>query len=245
MMNVQVTIICILALLCNLMLPPYTSAEMQGERPESPITATTDKSNYFTGEIVKIRGSVPILNNGHEVNVIVKDANGGTFTKLRVKPTSDSKFETSFQIPPYDKLLPTGRWTISIGYAIWATKLEINILASENTAVDSVTLSKPELVTKMQKIRAGDDVVIVSKVKNNEEREQRIFYIVKIEDVLGTTIFLDWFARTLGAQETAEFSVSWVPEIKGEYALEIFVWSDIKTPTPLSTSQSINQTITS
>jgi len=244
MMNVMVTIICILALSCNLVLPPYSSAEMQGERPESPISATTDKSNYFTGEIVKIRGSVPVLNNGHEVNVIVKDANGGTFTKLRVKPTSDSKFEASFQIPPYDKLFPTGRWTISIGYAIWAAKIEINILAGEKTTVYSVTISKPELVTNMQEIRAGDEVVIVSDVKNNEEKEQRIFYIVKIEDVLGSTIFLDWSTRTLGVQETAKFSVTWVPALHGEYTLEIFAWDDIKTPTPLSASQSINQTIT-
>lgn len=243
-MKVLIVIICILTPLCNLAIHSYASAEMQGERPESPIYVTTDKTDYYTEDTVEIKGSVPTLENGHEVNVIVKDANGETFTKLRVKPTDDSKFEASFQIPSYGKLFPTGKWTISIGYAIWAAKLEINVLAGERTTVYSVTISKPELVTSsMQETRPGDDVMVVSEIKNNEDREQLVIYIVKIEDTLGTTVFLGSLTMMLSAKETTEFSVTWVPELVGEYALEIFAWNDISSPAPLAPSQSIGKTI--
>ncbi len=224
----------------------YASAEMQGERPESPIDVTTDKSDYYTGDTVKINGSVPTLENGHEVNVIVKDANGETFTKLRVKPTDDSKFEASFQIPPYDKLFPTGKWTINIGYAIWAAKLEINVLVGEEITNHSVTISSLEFVTSnTEEMRVGDEVLITSEITNNEETDKQIYYIVQIEDIFGATVLLDWFTRTLGSRETAEFSVTWVPESEGEYKLEIFAWDDITAPTPLSPSKIINQTISS
>jgi hypothetical protein len=244
MLKAIVAVICILTPLSNVVLHSHASDEMQDERPESPIDVITDKTDYYTGDTVKIKGSVPALENGHEVNVIVKDANGETFTKLRIKPTDDSKFETSFQIPSYDKLFPTGKWKINIGYAIWAAKLEINVLAGESKMAYSVTISKPELITNsMQETRPGDEVMIVSEIQNNEERVQQVFYIVKIEDTFGTTVFLDSLTVMLRPKQTTELSVTWVPELAGEYTLEIFVWNDMSTPTPLAPSQSISKTI--
>ena len=244
MVKVLVTVICILILLGNLALHSYASTVMQGERPESPIDVITDKTDYYTGDTVKIKGSVPTLENGHEVNVIVKDANGETFTKLRVKPTDDSKFEASFQIPSFDKLFPKGIWTINIGYAIWAAKLEINVSVGEKITNHSVTISNLEFVTSNAgEMRVGDEVTITSQITNNEERNKRIYYIVQIEDMFGATIFLDWFTRTLGSKESAEFSVIWVPESIGEYEVEIFAWDDINAPTPLTPSKIINKTV--
>ena len=243
MMKVTAAVICILVLFFNLGLYSYTSAaDMQGERPKSPIAVTTDKTDYYTGEVVKIEGHVPALTNGQEVNIIVKDAIGKTFTKLRIKPTPDNKFAASFQIPLYDKLFPTGKWTINISYAIWAAKVDISVLAGEKRAVYSVTISKPELVTPsapIRDIRVGDKVMIISEVKNNEEGDQRIFYIVQVKDDVGTTVLLDWLTRTLSAKEILRFSVTWMPELEGEYTIETFAWDDIRSPTPLSPSQSI------
>jgi len=204
------------------------------------------ETDYYTGEIVKINGSLPAVENGHEVSIIVKDSNGETFTKLRIKPTVDNKFTTHFQIPLYDKLLPTGKWTINISYVIWAAKVDINVLAGEKRPVYSVTIPKPELViasAPTRDIRVGDKIMIISEVKNNEERDQRIFYIVQVKDDLGSTILLDWHIRTLNAEEMIRFSVSWTPESEGEYTLETFIWDDIKNPTPLSSSQSVSLTI--
>ncbi|MGH9923018.1 MAG: hypothetical protein ACRD38_09725, partial [Nitrososphaerales archaeon] len=156
------------------------------------------------------------------------------------------KFEASFQIPPYDKLFPTGKWTINIGYAIWAAKLEINVLVGEEITNHSVTISNPEFVTSnTEEMRVGDEVLITSEITNNEETDKQVYYIVQIEDIFGATVLLDWFTRTLASRETAEFSVTWVPESEGEYKLEIFVWDDIIAPTPLSPSKIINQIVSS
>ena len=248
MMKVTVPVICILVLFFNLGLYSYTSAaDMQDERPKSPISVTTDKTDYYTGEVVKIEGRVPAITNGNEVNIIVKDANGKTFTKLRIKPAPDNKFAALFQIPLYDKLFPTGKWTVNISYAIWAAKVDINVLAGEKRPVYSVTISKPELVTPSaptRDIRVGDEVMIMSQIKNNEERDQLIFYIVQVKDDVGTTVLLNWLTRTLGAKEMARFSLTWMPELEGEYTLETFAWDDIRSPTPLSPSQSASLTVT-
>ncbi|MGH9910433.1 MAG: hypothetical protein ACRD32_07305, partial [Nitrososphaerales archaeon] len=110
----------------------------------------------------------------------------------------------------------------------------------------SVTVSKPELVITppfTMNIRVGDDVMIVSEVKNNAEKDQRVFYIVKIRNELGTTVFLNWSGGALKTNETAKFSVTWMPELEGKYRLDTFVWDDISKPTPLSPSQNVSLTV--
>ncbi len=245
MMKVMIAVIYILALLCNLALHSYVSAEMQSERPESPIDVATDKSDYFTGETVKIHGSLPVLTNGHEVNIIVKDAKGGTFTKLRVKPTSDSKFEASFQIPSYDKLFPTGKWTINISYAIWSAKLEINVLVGEKKFEYPLTISDFEFIahTPLRDLMVGDEVFIITEVKNNSSATQSFLYLVLVRDVSGLTVLLDWVEASLPANEARRVSILWIPEQKGKYEAEVFFWSDLNKPMPLSESWKSSQTI--
>ncbi|MFY3741036.1 MAG: hypothetical protein HMLIMOIP_001483 [Candidatus Nitrosomirales archaeon] len=245
MMKVIANVICILSLLSNVGLHYHASAEMQGERPESPIEATTDKSDYFNGETVMIRGTVPTLENGHEVNVIVKDANGGTFTKLRVKPTTESKFEVSFQIPSYDKLFPTGKWTINIGYAIWAAKLEINVLVGEKKFEYPITISDPLFIshTSLMYVTVGDEVFIATEAKNNTPVAKSFVYLVLVRDGFGSTVLLDWVEASLPANETRQVSMLWIPEQEGKYEAEVFFWSDLNKPVPLSASWKGSQVI--
>jgi len=238
MLKGTATIICMLALFCTLAFQSYASSDMQGERPASPIVVNTDKTDYYTGETVKIIGSVPALENGHEVNIIVKDANGGTFTKLRVKPYSDRNFTASFQIPSYDKLFPTGKWTISIGYAIWAAKLEISVFVGEKKFEYPITISDPEFIahTPLRDLLVGDEVFIITEVKNNTPNTESFVYLVLIRDSFGLTALLDWTEGSLPPNEARRASVLWVPEQSGKYQAEVFFWSDLSKPSPLSES---------
>ena len=223
----------------NLRLKSYTSeVGMQDERPKPPIDVTTDKTDYYTGEVVKIEGRVPALTDGHEVNIIVKDANGETFTKLRIKP-ADNKFAVSFQIPPYDKLFPTGRWTINVGYALWAAKVDINVLAAEKIVMNSVTISKPEVVahTPLRDLKVGDEIFIVTEVKNNTPVEISLVHLLLIKDDLDFTASFQWVEGILPPNEKRQASVLWIPEQSGEYQAEVFFWSDLNKPTPLSESR--------
>ncbi len=244
-MKVTALIICILPLSFTPWLYVHTSAEQGSERPKSPVHVITDKTDYYTGEVVKIDGHVPTLTDGREVNIIVKDANGGTFTKLQIKPI-DSKFVASFHIPLYDKLLPIGKWTIEVSYAIWVARVDINVLAGEQKTLYSISISKLGLINLSEPardIRVGNKVMIISEVKNNLERYQHIFYIVQAKDDLGTTILLYWVIKTLAAKERAELSATWTPELQGKYTVEIFTWDNINGPTPLSFSKSVSLTV--
>jgi len=244
-MKVTALIVCILPLSFAPWLYAHTSAEQGSERPKSPIYVITDKTDYYAGEMVKIEGRAPTLTDGREVNIIVKDANGGTFTKLRIKPI-DSKFVASFHIPFYYKLLPLGKWTIEVSYALWVARVDIIVLAGEQKALHSISISKPELTNLSEPardIRVGHKVMRISEVRNNAERYQRIFYIVQVKDDLGTTILLNWVIKTLAAKEKIKLSTTWTPELQGKYTAEIFTWDDINGPTPLSLSQSVNLTV--
>jgi uncharacterized protein YfaS (alpha-2-macroglobulin family) len=217
---------------------------MEGERPKSPIEVATDKNDYYTGEIVNVNGYVPELTNGHEVNIIVKDANGETFTKLRIKPTDDNGFAASFKIPSYSKLFPVGKWTINVSYAIWAAKVYINVLASEKMSMNSVTISIPEISGKAidGKIKVGDEITVTLEIKNNAQRERQVFYIVQVNNN-STTVMLDWVSKIIHENETVRLSISWIPELEGKYIVHTFVWSDIVNPTPLSSAQSTELTV--
>ncbi|MFQ5941557.1 MAG: hypothetical protein ACE5KA_07670 [Nitrososphaerales archaeon] len=209
---------------------------MEGERPTSPIEVTTEKTDYYDGEVVNIEGRVPALTNGHEVNIIVKDADGKTFTKIKSKPTDDNTFATSFSIPSYSKLFPVGKWSISVSYAIWVTKVDFNVLR-EKVPMNSVTVSEPEISGTASNIdiKVGDKVTITSEIKNEEQRELSVYYIVQVEDNSNATVMLDWFSRIIGKNETVELFASWTPELEGEYTVQTFVWNDIVNPIPLST----------
>lgn len=236
----------IFVLLFNLML--YTNAfaaGMEGERPKSPIEVATDKIDYYTGEIVNVNGNVPALTNGHEVNIIVKDANGGTFTKLRIKPTDDNGFATSFKIPSYSKLFPVGEWTISVSYAIWATKMHINVLAGEKVSTNPLTVSMLQISAAALngEIKVGEEIAITTEVKNELQRERQVFYIVQVSDNSDTTVMLHWVSKIIPGKETVRLSISWIPDLEGKYTVHTFLWSDMVNPTPLSAAQSTELTV--
>jgi len=207
------------------------------ERPKSPIIVSTDKTDYYTGETVRIEGHLPTVTDGHEVNVIVKDADGVTFTKLRIKP-ADNKFVASFQILAYDKLLPIGKWTINIGYSIWAAKMDINVLG-EKKFVHPLTTSEPEVIahTPIRDLMVGDEVFIVTEVKNNTPITNDFVYLVLIKDEFGLTAFLEWVEGFISSNESIQASELWIPEQSGKYQAEVFFWSNLNEPTPLSESR--------
>jgi len=243
-MKAGILLLLILALSLGTCLYTNVSAEdMDGKRPESPIDVTTDKTDYYTGDVVKIEGHVPAITDGNEVNIIVKDANGETFTKLRTKP-ADNQFMATFQLPSYSKLFPLGKWTINVSYAIWTVKIDINVLGDKKPWY-AVTISKPWFVILSSPTgpRVGHDLGVVSEIKNTEQEDQQLTYLVQIKDDLGTTVFLNWLTKTLPANDTARFSMIWIPESAGEYAFEIFAWNNIDDPIPLSPSQSVSLTV--
>lgn len=71
---------------------------------------------------------------------------------------------------------------------------------------------------------------------NNSDVEQSFVYIAQIKDPNGYTTHLAWMDETLKPQETLTAQQLLTIETQAAYTVEIFVWSSIANPVPLSYS---------
>jgi len=55
-----------------------------------------------------------------------------------------------------------------------------------------------------------------------------------VKDADGITVSLSWITGTISPGRSLELAVSWLPDEPGRYNAEVFVWSDIISPEPLS-----------
>ncbi len=69
---------------------------------------------------------------------------------------------------------------------------------------------------------------------SSQIRNQTFAYIVQIKDDKEFTVLLSWLTGQLLRNQELKVSQSWVPEEEGDYFIEIFVWSAIDNPDPLS-----------
>jgi hypothetical protein len=77
-------------------------------------------------------------------------------------------------------------------------------------------------------------VLIQSTITNSQTKKQPFAYIVQIKDGNGVTVSLSWVTGELPAKESLAAAQSWIPEARGEYKAEIFVWENVDNPTALS-----------
>jgi hypothetical protein len=78
------------------------------------------------------------------------------------------------------------------------------------------------------------ETVVQSEIKNANEQPQEFTYIMLVKDSEGITVSLSWAKGMLDPNQSLTMEQSWMPEIPGEYAAEIFVWESLDNPVPLS-----------
>ncbi len=79
-----------------------------------------------------------------------------------------------------------------------------------------------------------EQIRIESDLTNNQDRAQSFAYIVQIKDSDGVTVSLGWITGSLSPNQRLSPALSWTPEKSGMYLAEIFVWTSITNPDPLS-----------
>jgi len=89
---------------------------------------------------------------------------------------------------------------------------------------------------EMQEAKAGvgKSVVIESDVTNEQTFKIAATFIVLVKDRNGYTEFLSWEEGKIAAGETLSLSQSWIPEVRGNYSVEAFLWDTVESATPLS-----------
>lgn len=113
-----------------------------------------------------------------------------------------------------------------------------------------LSVSKPELLsvsTTLDHIRVGDDIIVATAVRNNDEIQgRRALVIIEVRDSIdGTTVLLDWQNGTIQPDGSTQVGVSWVPQHAGEYELRTFAISGFDNPEILSSVSSSEVTIAS
>ena len=98
------------------------------------------------------------------------------------------------------------------------------------TESERVSISDPKLVNAFglslgNSINVDQQVQIASDVMNNQEKSQKIAYLVQVKDDNGFIVSVGWVVGVeLNPNQKFEQAVSWIPKDAGVFTAEIFVW---------------------
>jgi len=118
-----------------------------------------------------------------------------------------------------------------------------SLIGSTGPPLERAILSEPILVNQdglqIEQIEVGQQVLIQSEVRNDQNKRQEFAYIVQVKDSDGVTISMSWTSGQLFAKDSIITAQSWIAENVGEYEIEVFVWESVDNPAPLSPVGSI------
>ena len=89
----------------------------------------------------------------------------------------------------------------------------------------------------------GDQIFVLSNLVNNLDNQLQFAYLVQIKDENDNVLNLSWMTGAMVSKQSMDASQSWIPNHKGKYTIETFVWSSLANPTPLAKKQALEFTI--
>ena len=116
----------------------------------------------------------------------------------------------------------------------------------EQVKIDPYSISEPKLVDlfgrSIDTLNVEKPVLVQTIVTNNLEEDQPFVYILQVKDKDDFTVMLTWIKGSMYAKSSFNPGISWTPEGKGDYNIEIFVWKSINEPgvSPLTKSLKVS-----
>ncbi len=98
----------------------------------------------------------------------------------------------------------------------------------------SATKLVDENNNEIDRVSVGEQVLISSMIKNNQNRAQDFVHIVKVTDANGNVVMLAFTQGKINAGESRTNAFSWTPEKRDTYIIEILVWESFAKPLALS-----------
>jgi hypothetical protein len=96
----------------------------------------------------------------------------------------------------------------------------------------------------LDRVRLGSPAGIQTELANNGSSETALTYIVQVTDAQGFTVMISWIKGiTLKPDTSMKPAVFWMPEGRGNYNVEIFVWESLENPVPLSAPTTMKVTV--
>ncbi len=178
---------------------------------------TGDKTGEFTGEVVLSTDT----SSGTRLHVEQGDTLTARYTDRTLPDPADYDEEIDATISLDTQRLDA---TATVGISKFPTE---RAPASMPDVVD-------ELGNEVSDVTVGSQVLISSKVSNNQTISQDFVHIVKVTDEDGNVVMLSFTQGTLNPNESRTNAFSWTPEATGTYTVEIFVWESFANPVALS-----------
>ncbi|MGH9933923.1 MAG: hypothetical protein ACRD3Z_02280, partial [Nitrososphaerales archaeon] len=118
-------------------------------------------------------------------------------------------------------------------------EVEVEVEEPEINVIPYSIRSEPKLADpfghRIEEVVTGQPVLVQTKVANNLNEEQPFVYILQVKDRQGFTVMLTWIKGTMKASTALDAGISWTPEERGNYIIEVFVWKSLEDPgLPLS-----------
>ncbi|MFQ5921104.1 MAG: hypothetical protein ACE5JV_03710, partial [Nitrososphaerales archaeon] len=97
---------------------------------------------------------------------------------------------------------------------------------------------------QVQSLQAGRLVAMQSSVTNPGAEKRTFVYITHVRDADGFTSHLGFVKGTLEPFQPLKVARSWVPEMGGEYTIQVAVWESLAEPSVLSPLKKITVNVT-
>ena len=162
--------------------------------------------------------SVPTTTSVSSGSITVKNGDNVTFKYTDTYPADYAERVKQVADPSKDFLLNVG----------------IGAVASINATTPSQPALKDITGSTINEVTTGQQVVLSTDIKNNNNVSQPFAAIVEVRDADGITVYLQWQTGTLNPSSTANVGLSWTPENAGTYSVRTFVISNLANPAVLS-----------
>ena len=200
------------------------------------ILAVLDQRAYGIGDFVEVNGDVRPALVERAILVQVTNPNGVIYNVAQIFPNEDGTFKHQFKIG--GSLAVPGKWSITTTYLGQQTKSEFDV-GTLQTKFTRISVELPETIDDKGdpagQGSVGAPLGIQATLTNNEKRDAKLTYIVKVTDADGVTVMVSWIKGTvLKPSVSAKPAIFWIPEAIGNYVIDIFVWDGLDNPIPLS-----------
>jgi hypothetical protein len=124
-----------------------------------------------------------------------------------------------------------------VGFSQSAMAMEGNISMTTPIMVDTSG-------QKVSSFHAGQQIGIESTLTNNGQSEQKFAYMVQVLGSNGETQYFESTSAAMLPSQAFTTSQVWIPKSTGQYTVEVFVWSSLSSPIPLTNVSQIPITVT-
>ena len=212
-----------------------------------PISVATDKRLYNVGERVRISGiaSIPALSpdpstlttknlvNATRVNSVVLEvftSENELFLTTEVPTINSGRYSYSFLVQD------PGKYTVkaTVDDFSASTVFEVRQLSKEKVMVEGIKFEDAN-GKLIELAKVGEKIFIKTEIENMLQANQDYVYAVQVKDSNQVTVLLAWKNSSVAPLARSTPAAAWTPESEGTYNVEIFVWSSMIDPEPLST----------